>query len=81
MADQHRADATTAVPRSRALSVVETSRLGGEDRPEAVFLAQLIACEQRLPAYRHARKAEPSAAKLAYAGQASASRARLDCLI
>lgn len=37
-----------------------------EDRPSAEFLAQLIACDRRLPAYRKARNAEPGAATTAY---------------
>ena len=85
MTDQHKAGTVAppvTLPRSRALVVLENRRMtSGEDRPEAVFLTQLIACEQRLPAYRSARKAEPSAATVAYARQAGFSPARLNCLI
>ncbi len=85
MADQHQAetsDGTAALPRSRALAVIESRlRAAGEERPEAVFLTQLIACERRLPAYRQARKAEPNAATAAYGQQAGISPARLDYII
>ncbi|MDB5557692.1 MAG: hypothetical protein JWQ36_626 [Enterovirga sp.] len=70
MTDQHEAQTVDAsVPRSQALVVVQGSsspeRPG--DRTDAEFLAQLIACKRRLPAYRQARRANPDAATHAYA--------------
>lgn len=50
----------------------------GDDRPLTDFLAQLIACDRRLPAYRTARKAEPTSAAAAYAGTVPASSSSLD---
>ncbi|MDB5511390.1 MAG: hypothetical protein JWR08_873 [Enterovirga sp.] len=60
--------ATTPEGRTgRAVALVQprpTTR--PDERPSAEFLAQLIACERRLPAYRKARNAEPGAATSAY---------------
>jgi hypothetical protein len=85
MADQHQAetsDGIAALPRSRALAVIENRRsIIGDERPGAVFLTQLIACERRLPAYRQARKAEPNAATAAYGQHAGFSPARLNYVI
>jgi hypothetical protein len=85
MADQHQGettDGTAALPRSRALAVIEIPlRSQSDERPEAVFLTQLIACERRLPAYRQARKAEPNAATAAYGQQAGFAPARLNYII
>lgn len=64
--------------RSRALTLYRPAPGGGapgHERPEAPFLAQLIACDRRLPAYRSARMAEPQVAALAY-GEAAALFAR-----
>ena len=68
MTDQHRAEATLDCP-SRSLVVVAAAEpiSGGADRPDAEFLAQLIACKRRLPAYRVARRASPDRAASAYA--------------
>ncbi|NNM71002.1 hypothetical protein [Enterovirga aerilata] len=85
MTDQHLADpeeAQAGNPRSRALVPLATPRPPhGSDRPEAYFLAQLIACERRLPAYRQARSAAPETATSAYARRSEPAQARLDCLI
>ena len=84
MAEQRETDADqarTAKP-SRALTVVAAARSSrGEERPSAGFLAQLIACYRRVPAYRAARNAEPARAASAYAGQRGSAAPRLDCLI
>ena len=76
MTDRHWTDtgeATSAsnASRSRALVVVERPRwaVSGHDRPQADFVAQLIACDRRLPAYRSARLAEPERAISAYGSQ------------
>ncbi|MBV9077309.1 MAG: hypothetical protein JO048_07475 [Methylobacteriaceae bacterium] len=57
-------------PTSRALVIVgrtEPTRVAHEGRrPEAPFLAQIIASQRRLPAYRVARRAEPCVATRAY---------------
>jgi hypothetical protein len=69
MTDQHEAQPVAIpLPRSHALVVVEgSSPERPADRPDAEFLAQLIACKRRLPAYRQARRANPDAATHAYA--------------
>jgi hypothetical protein len=85
LTDQHQAELiepSAAVPRSRALVAIESRRtIPGDKRPEAFFLTQLIACDQRLPAYRQARKAEPNTATLAYARLAGSSPARLNYMV
>ena len=83
MTDQHRAETVeTHASRSRALVVVDSDGPSrGTERPEAVFLAQLIACDRRLPAYRQARKASPDAATSAYSRPSGPAPARLDCLV
>ncbi len=83
MTDQHQAGTVAhPVPRSRALVVTRAPEpTRGAERPEAVFLAQLIACERRLPAYRLARKASPDAATSAYAQLSGPSPAQLNRLI
>jgi len=85
MTDQHQVtaiDALAALPCSRALVVMDSSRSTAiDDRPGAVFLTQLIACDRRLPAYRDARKAEPNAAAVAYARPAETSTARFSRVI
>lgn len=85
MADQH--EAAPANPRtgtgsSRALTIVgEARKPRSEERSSACFLAQLIACDRRIPTYRVARNAEPVRVLSAYAGQPGSLAARLDCLI
>ena len=82
MTDQHKAEPVTSPPQGRALAVVGPRRPNpAAERPEAVFLAQLIACERRLPAYRQARNAEPEAASAAYSRLPGAEPARLDRVI
>jgi hypothetical protein len=54
---------------SRALVVLERQESAGHERPLSGFLAQLIACDRRLPAYRSARLAEPERAISAYGSQ------------
>jgi hypothetical protein len=69
--------------RSRALVVIDGPRLAmsGHDRPQADFVAQLIACDRRLPAYRQSRRAAPDDAANAYGRTAAPLHARLDCLV
>ena len=86
MTDQHLADpvqsAAAAIPQSRALVVVAPKPSARSDeRPQADFLAQLIACNRRLPAYRSARNAPPSVATNAYGRTIVTSHARLNYLV
>lgn len=67
------------VPTGRALVVVgRPARSRPEERPLAGFLAQLIACERRLPAYRPARTADPEIAASRYRIPDRAPAVRLD---
>ena len=85
MAEQHEAETAAAqveAAPSRALTAVAPAgNWRGEERPSAGFLAQLIACDRRVPAYRAARNAEPARAVSAYAGQPGWAAPRVDCLI
>lgn len=52
----------------RALVALEIRPVrGSDDRPLTDFLAQLIACDRHFPAYRKARRAEPTSGASAYA--------------
>ena len=80
MPDQNRAQEPGHAPeehRSRSLVPLGTLRRS-EERPLACFLAQLIACERRLPAYRPARMAEPSLAASRYGVGRPPARLTLD---
>ena len=55
-----------AIETGRALVIVNPCPVLDADRPAADFVAQLIACERRLPAYRNVRRADPVAAATAY---------------
>lgn len=80
MMDQDEA-ANTQVP-CRALAVIEPRHDGrGDERPASEFLAQLIACQRRLPAYRAARKADPGPASSAYSRRLDPEPLRLDCCV
>jgi hypothetical protein len=85
MVEQPEADAVqapTGAASSRALTVVAPLTSGrGDERPASDFLAQLIACNRRVPAYRAARKADPARAVSAYAEQPGSAAPRLNCLI
>lgn len=85
MVEQHETDTARAKPMalpSRALTVIAQAKdPRGEERPASDFLAQLIACHRRVPAYRAARKADPALAVSAYAGRRGPVAPRLDCLI
>jgi hypothetical protein len=43
-------------------------------RPQAAFLAQILACHEDVPAYRARRRAEPDMALACYDGSPSAPR-------
>jgi hypothetical protein len=88
MTDRHLTDSGEGTSvgnasRSRALVVIEGPPpfMSGHDRPHADFVAQLIACDRRLPAYRQSRKAAPDDAANAYGRTAAPLHARLDCLV
>ena len=84
MTDQNLADPveSTAPSTSRALVVMQASRpVYADERPQADFLTQLIACERRLPAYRQARNAEPETATHAYGRHGGNRARRLDCVV
>ncbi len=85
MTAQHQTEpveAAAAAARSRALVVIESRYpKRSNTRREAFFLTQLIACEQRLPPYREARKAEPTTATTAYGRSATFSPARVSYII
>lgn len=67
------------IARDHAVTVVaQCVRDRVEERPQVEFLAQLIACDRRLPAYRAARQAKPAAASLAYVAISPGSPAGLD---
>lgn len=81
MMDRDGANLAKALP-SRALVVREPETGSPRDkRPLADFLAQLIACDLRLPAYRTARMTEPRRAASAYGSRAGAPAGILDCVI
>lgn len=66
-------------PECRALVPVDPSASHrGSERPQADFVAQLIACKRRAPAYRQARMAEPAAAASAYSTAIARSPVMLD---
>jgi hypothetical protein len=86
MTDQHLADPVQSAPAgvspSRALVVIAPKPSGrADERPQADFLTQLIACQRRLPAYRGARNAAPETAANAYGRTAVTPHARLNCLV
>ncbi len=67
MADQTTCgDVGKPVGTGRALIVVKPRPDAESDRPAADFLAQLIACDRRLPAYRAVRRTDPNVAATAY---------------
>lgn len=66
----------------RALVRMEPAQPGrGSERPQADFLAQLIACHRRMPSYRQARTAEPKAAVTAYSPSCGRASALLDRVV
>ena len=86
MADQDDVSGQAATQGStecRALTVVASTPASPhrDERPLSDFLAQLIACDRRLPAYRVARQAPPDRAALAYEGRPGLRAASLDCCV
>ncbi|MDB5592059.1 hypothetical protein [Enterovirga sp.] len=67
----------------RDLVVVGASPAERHDkRPLAGFITQLIACRSRVPAFRRAGRAEPSAARHSYGQQAGwPARGLLDLVV
>ena len=84
MVDDQTRDDTSTVPTasggSRALVTTQAPRVapGGDDRPMAGFVAQLIACHRRFPAYRKAGRADPGEATRIYGGEAGRGTVRID---
>lgn len=75
-------DAEPAPAQCRALTVVTRSAPALHDeRPLAGFVAQLIACRGRLPAYRRAGRAEPAAARQSYARVPAQHARRFDLVV
>lgn len=52
-----------------------------DDGPLAEFLTHLIACRNRLPAFRRAGRAEPAVARRIYGGQVAHAPRRLDLVV
>ena len=71
-------DQVQDIPAGRALTIVQRVAPIAAERPLTDFLTQLIACDRRLPAYRRARKAEPSSAVMAYSDHAEAAKISID---
>ena len=74
----------SAASPSRALVVIAEQRADAScSRPMAGFVAQLIACNRRLPAFRRSGRAEPGLATGVYGRERAAVEAtgRLDLLI
>lgn len=64
------------IPARKELNDVEQPALTVLERPQASFLAQLLASEERLGSYRRYRRAMPDAAAASYGGCLSVGGAR-----
>lgn len=67
--------------RSLVATIRRDSSSHPAERPRAGFVAQLIANDRRLPAYRTARLAEPGAATVSYARIAGSPVRVVDCMV
>lgn len=74
-------DHSTAAPGRALVPTSPRPVFGGDDRPRASFVTQLIASTRRLPAYRRAGRTDPGSAATTYAAIKPALRASLNVLV